>query len=412
MSQPKISPLPPPEVTPTRIAPPAEPRSRWVWIAIALVVTIIAGYWLAQRWASRESAAQTAARSAARSVPVSAIPARRADMPVVVGALGAVSAFNTVTVRSRVDGQLVKVGFQEGQFVNQGDLLAQIDPRPFEAQLTQAEGQLARDLAQLRDARLNLERFKGLLEKQFISKQQYDDQAATVGQFEGTVKLDQGAIAAAKLQLDYSHITAPIAGRVGLRLVDVGNMVHQTDTNGLVVITQLQPIAVLFTIPEDHLPAVLAKLQGSTRLAVEAYDRSGRSKIAGGELIATDNQIDPTTGTFKLKAVFQNADRALFPNQFVNVRLLLDVRKDATIIPAAAVQRGPQGTFAYVVKTDQTVEVRPVTTGIGLGDDVSIDKGISPDELIVVEGTDKLREGTKVQLEKSSAPAAKPKLRP
>jgi multidrug efflux system membrane fusion protein len=365
-------------------------------------------YWVLARSSHQTAAESPAARSAARSTPVGAVPARQGQMPVVLNGLGSVTAFNTVTVRSRVDGQLVQVGFQEGQFVEKGALIAQIDPRPFEAALAQAEGNQVRDQAQLRDARINLDRYRDLLAKQFISKQQYDDQAALVGQYEGTVKSDEGAIASAKLQVQYSHITAPIAGRVGLRLVDVGNIVHAADQNGLAVITQVQPIAVLFTIPEDRLPDVMRRLQAGMSLTVEAYDRSGRVKIADGTLLTTDNQIDPATGTFKLKAVFENQDHALFPNQFVNVRLLLEVRQDATIVPTSAVQRGPQGTFVYVVKTDHTVDARPVTIGLTEGSDTSIDSGLSPGEVVVVDGADKLRPGAAVEVRKSDVTTPAP----
>jgi membrane fusion protein, multidrug efflux system len=409
MSRPK--PFEPPLREPEAPAvPPLEPSktARRIWLIGAVVVLVGIGLFWAHRAAERRSADAAAARAAARSVPVVAVPARRGDMPIALSGLGTVTAFNTVTVRSRVDGQLVKVAFREGQFVETGDLLAEIDPRPFAAQLTQAEGQHARDLAQLRDARTNLERYRQLLDKQFISKQQYDDQAATVGQFEGAVKADEGAIANAKLQLVYCRITAPIGGRVGLRLVDSGNIVHAADQTGLVVITQVEPIAVLFTIPEDNLPAVMKKLYAGGRLAVDAFDRSGRTKLAGGELLTADNQIDPTTGTFKLKAVFQNHDHALFPNQFVNVELALDVRKDTTIVPSAAVQRGPQGTFLYVVKPDKTAEVRPIKVGITNGADTSIDSGLSGGELVVVDGADKLRAGTKVEIAKPSAAVEKP----
>ena len=398
--------LPEPSAAPVRSLEPTAPGRRRLWLVGVVIVLVAAGAYWAYRAAQHRAAADAAARSATRSVPVVAVPARRGDMPVALSGLGSVTAFNTVTVRSRVDGQLVKVGFQEGQFVQVGDLLAEIDPRAFAAQLTQAEGQHARDLAQLHDARSNLERFRQLLEKQFISQQQYDDQASIVGQFEGAVKADEGAIANAKLQLVYCRITAPVGGRVGLRLVDAGNIVHASDQNGLVVITQVEPIAVLFTIPEDNLPEVLKKLYAGGRLAVDAYDRAGRTKLASGELLTVDNQIDPATGTFKLKAVFQNRDHALFPNQFVNVQLALDVRKDTTIVPAVAIQRGPQGTFLYVVKPDKTAEVRPVKVGITNGADTSIDSGLSGGVLAVVDGADKLRAGTKVEITKPTAAAA------
>ena len=369
--------------------------ARWL---VLLIIIVGAAYWLRTRSTSASAPAATAAaRPSAPPIPVVVAAVRQGDMPVYLTGLGTVTAFNTVTVRSRVDGQLVKVAFQEGQFVHEGDLLAEIDPRPFEVQRAQAEGQLARDAAQLKDAKANLVRYRDLVLHELIAQQQVDTQAALVTQLEGAVKVDQAAIDNAKLQLTYSRITAPISGRVGLRLVDAGNMVHATDQNGLLVITQVEPIAVLFTLPEDNLPPVVAKLRAEDHLPVEAYDRAGQRKIAEGVLLTVDNQIDPTTGMTRLKAIFQNHDNALFPNQFVNVRLLLDVRSEAIIVPAAAIQRGPQGTFVYVVKADHTVDVRPVTLGPATGTDASVDKGLAPGEQVVVDGIDKLRPGSPVQ---------------
>ena len=375
------------------------PRSQWWLWLLVLAVLGCGGYWLLEKsWERLPLAAEPAARPVPQGVPVIVAAARQGDMPVYLTGLGSVTAYNTVTVKSRVDGQLIKIAFREGQFVGQGDLLAEIDPRPFAVQLEQAEGQMARDVAQLKDAQINLARNQQLLAKQLIAKQQVDDLVAAVGQYEGAIKMDQGLIDNARLQLTYCHITAPIGGRVGLRLVDVGNMVHATDQTGLLVITQVQPIAVLFTIPEDNLPPILKKLQADERLPVEAYDRAGQTKIATGSLLTVDNQIDQSTGTTRLKAVLENQDNALFPNQFVNVRLLLDVRKGAVIAPVAAIQRGSQGTFVYVVKTDKTVEVRQITVGPTAGTDAVIEAGLSPAEMVVVDGVDKLRAGSTVQI--------------
>ncbi len=370
-------------------------RRLWRPFLLAIVVLGAAGYWLAAR--ARPGPAPGEPRAPA-GIPVVATPARRGDLPIYLSGLGTVTAFNTVTVRSRVDGELVKVAFEEGQYVHEGDLLAEIDPRPFEVQLAQAEGQLARDLALLKDARLNLRRNEELFARHLIARQQVDDQAALVGQYEGAVKTDRGLIDNAKLQLVYCRITAPISGRVGLRLVDRGNIVHASDPGGLLVITQVEPIAVIFTIPEDDLPAVLTKLRAGVTLAVEAYDRAGQRKLATGALLTTDNQIDPATGTTRLKAVFDNRDEALFPNQFVNVRLLLEVRKDAVIVPAAAIQRGPQGTFAYVVRADRTVEVRSLTPGPTTEGETAVDAGLDAGETVVVDGVDKLRPGALVDV--------------
>jgi multidrug efflux system membrane fusion protein len=342
-----------------------------------------------------------------RAVPVVATAVRQGNLGIYLTGLGSVSASNTVTVRARVDGQLVKVAFQEGQFVRQGDLLAEIDPRPFQVQLAQAQGQMARDEAQLRNAKRDLERFKVLLNRDLISKQEFDAQISTVDQYEGAIKSNQAQIDNAKLQLTYSRITAPISGRIGLRLVDPGNMVHANDPNGLAVITQLQPIAVLFSIPQDDLPQVLKTMKSGQPLAVEAYNRDLKQKLATGTLLTIDNQIDPNTGTVRCKAIFSNEDSTLFPNQFVNARLLVDTRQDAIIAPMAAIQHSLQSTFAYVVKNDGTVEARNVVIGPSEGDEVSIDSGLSPGEVVVTEGVDRLQQGTKVAARMAEAGSAK-----
>jgi multidrug efflux system membrane fusion protein len=369
----------------------------WLWL-IAFLVLAAGGFWMLTRWQSQSAAAKAPRDAAAASVPVAVAQAQKGEIPVYLNGLGSVTPFNTVTVRSRIDGQLLRVTFQEGQFVRQGEMLAEIDPRPFQVQLSQAQGQLARDQAQLNNAKVDLQRYETLVEHGVVTRQQYDTQAATVRQFDGVIKADQAAIDSVKLNISYCRITAPIAGRAGLRLADVGNMIHANDQNGLVVITQVQPIAVLFTIPEDSLAQVLKRLRAGEHLAVEAYDRSGQTKIADGKVASIDNQIDQTTGTSRLKAVFDNKDNTMFPNQFVNVRLLVEMKTDKILIPAVAIQRGPQGTFVYVVKPDQTVDVRQVTVGIIEGTRASIDNGLSDGDNVVVDGVDKLRAGSKVQI--------------
>ncbi len=338
-------------------------------------------------------------------MPVTAAKSYRGDIPVYQTGLGSVAAFYTVTVRSRVDGQLMYVAVREGEFVREGQLLAQIDPRPFEVQLAQAQGEMARDQALLANARLDLSRYQTLIQQEAIPQQQLDTQRSSVAQSEGVVKQDQAAIANAQLQLTYARITAPISGRIGLRQVDPGNIVHASDTTGLFVITQLQPIAALFTIPEDNLPPILAKLRAGAKLRAEAFNRDYSIKLDTGTLLTVDNTIDPQTGTSKLKAVFANRGGLLFPNQFVNVRLLVDTQRAQVIVPAAALQHGQQGTtFVYVVKPDSTVEARNVVPGITVEDIVSLRSGLQPGELVVTDGTDKLQPGSQVRVRQRAAP--------
>lgn len=337
------------------------------------------------------------AAAAPRAVSVAVTPATQQDFPVYLTGLGSVTAFNTVSVKSRVDGQLERVNFREGQMVNKADLLVLIDPRPYEVQLAQAQAQLFKDQASLRDAQLNYQRFKDLLlVSGAMSQQQVDTQKATADQMEGAMRADQAAVDNAKLQITYCHITSPISGRIGLRLVDVGNIVHATDQNPMLVITQIQPISVIFTLPQDSLPVVAAKMKQGT-LTVDAYSRDDQTKLATGKLLTIDNQIDQTTGTGRLKATFDNRDGLLWPNQFVNVRLLLDVRKNVTVVPSVAVQRGPAGTFVYVMKTDKSVEARPVTVALAQSNQSAIATGLQPGDIVVTDGQDKLQNGAKVE---------------
>jgi len=340
--------------------------------------------------------------------PVRVATVERADIAIVLRALGTVTAYNTVTVRSRVDGELIRVDFQEGQRVKAGQLLAQIDPRSYEVALKQAQGQQQQNQAQLANARRDLQRYQTLFKQDSIARQQLDTQAALVRQYEGTQKIDQAAVDHAQLQLSYTQIKAPIDGRLGLRKVDVGNLVSSGDTEGLVVITQTEPIAVMFSLPETQLPEVLAQVRQGHTLVVEAFDRADEKIIATGVLETIDNQIDSTTGTVKLKARFENADEVLFPNQFVNVRLRVQTRKDATVIPVAAVQQGSAGPFVFLVRDDNTVAVRNVTLGPIDGGRVGVNEGLVPGERVVIEGTDRLREGTKVTVttNNSGTPAA------
>ncbi len=342
-------------------------------------------------------------------MPVAAVAAQAKDVRVFLSALGSVTAMKSVTVKSRVDGELMEVAFQEGQMVAQGSLLARIDPRPFEVALSQAQGQLARDTALLENARLDLQRYSELWEQNSVPRQQLDTQQALVRQYEGVVKLDQAQVDNAKLQLTYSRITAPMSGRAGLRLVDPGNLVRSSDATGLVVINQTQPIAVTFSLAEDHLPQILAKQKGNARLHVEIYDRAQARKLAEGQVITLDNQIDASTGTIKIKAEVANKNGELFPNQFVNVRLLLEVQRQALVAPAAAIQRGPQGAFVYVVQADQTAQMRGVSLGQVAEGEAVISQGLSAGDLVVVDGADRLRDGAKVMIKNQPGQPGQPR---
>jgi multidrug efflux system membrane fusion protein len=338
-----------------------------------------------------------------RAVPVVTALVKQGDVDVSLSGLGTVIPTDAVTVRTRVDGQLMTVNFREGQMVRKGDLLMQVDPRPFQVQLLQAEGQMAKDQAALKNARMDLERYRSLVRQGIIPQQQMDTQVATVDQDEAAVKADLGTVENAKLNLTYSRITAPVSGKAGLRLVDQGNMVHATDTTGLVVITPLSPIDVMFTIPADNVQHVLANSRGVKPLSVEAWDRDFARRLALGNLVAVDNQVDTTTGTVRLKAEFANTDASLFPNQFVNAKLKTDTLHDALTVPAAAVQRSPKGNFVYVVKADSTVDLRPVEIQVTEGDRIALKSGVREGEQVVVDGLDKLRPGSKVSTTEASS---------
>ena len=388
-------------------------KSRW-WVWLLLLLVVAGGYWYYRGRNSQADAAAAGGKGPGGGtmgapgsfvVPVVVATAAKGDLPVFLNGLGNVTAFNTVTVRSRVDGQIVKINFVEGQNVNAGEALVEIDPRPFQVQLEQAEGQLAKDQAQLRDVQVDYERFKLLFQEGVIPKQQLDTQQAQVGTFEGAIKADNATIDNAKLQITYSHIIAPISGRVGLRLVDMGNMVHATDTNGLLVITQLQPIATLFSLPQDQLQQVMARMKKGAPIVVEAYDRDNTTKLATGKLLTIDNQIDTTTGTYKLKAVFDNTKNELFPNQFVNVHLLVDTKKNVVLVPTTAILRGPQGTYVFAVGTDNKVKIHIVTLAEANGNITGISSGLNPGDVVVTDGQDKLQDGSKVEPRQSSVPA-------
>jgi multidrug efflux system membrane fusion protein len=379
------------------VSPPPEPRANRRLAQRAMVVLLIffTGIALLLYFAERGKPAHAYAPPA---VPVVAATAQKGDLPIYLNGLGSVTPLYTVTVRTRVDGQLFSIPVNEGQMISAGDVIAEIDPRPFEVQLLQAQGQKERDEAILANAKVDLERYRILYSEDSVPKQQLDTQAATVNQYEAIVKSDEGAIESAKLNLTYARITSPISGRIGLRNVDPGNIVHATDQSGLVVITQLQPITVIFNIAEDYIPQVMRKLKAGQRLTVDAWDRDFKTRLATGRLLTVDNQVDPNTGTVRFKATFPNQDNALFPNQFVNARLLIDMKRNTVLIPAGAVQRGPQNPFVFVVKPDSTVEMRNVAVGPVEKDTASIDKGLAAGETVVTEGVDKLQQGTKVSV--------------
>lgn len=388
-------------------------RRPWFWLV--LIALAAGGYW-AIDFVRRPVTADGARGSGGeRAIPVTVAAAARADVPVVLDALGTVTSLRTVTVRSRVDGQLLRVNFREGQTVKAGEVLAEIDPRPFQVQLEQAQGQLARDRALLENARLDLERYRTLVAQDAASAQQLDTQQALVRQYEGAVKTDQGQVDNARLQLAYARITAPFSGRLGLRLVDPGNLVRAGDANGLVTITQVQPIGVTFALPEKDLAPVLARYREGKPMTVQALDRDQRQVLASGRLTTLDNQIDLATGTLKMKAEFANADGALFPNQFVNARLRIDLLAGATVVPTAAVQRGAPGTYVYLLQPDGTVALRRIETGPVDGERIVVVRGLAPGDRVVIDGVDNLRDGARVEaIDKAEAaqagaqPAARP----
>lgn len=378
-------------------------RARWLWVPVlALLAT---GAWYVRLKAGSTPSTSTSAiptggkKGGSGAVPVVAAKARRGDIGVYITGLGSVIPIYTVTVKSRVDGQLMKIHYNEGDLVKEGDLLLEIDPRPFQVQLEQAEGQLIRDQAMLNNARVDLDRYQKLLAQNAIPEQQLATQQATVAQAEGVVRTDQGQIDSAKLNLVYCNIRAPITGRVGLRLVDPGNIVHATDTNGLLVITQIQPISVIFTVAEDDLPVVLRKLAAGQHLQADAYDRANTTKIGTGTLATVDNQIDPTTGSLRLRANFDNSANLLFPNQFVNVRLLVEEKRGVTLVSSAVIQRTTSSIYAYVVNADNTVSVRQITEGVTEGGNTEITSGVAPGDVLVMTGVDKLAEGTPVAVQ-------------
>jgi multidrug efflux system membrane fusion protein len=388
-----------PSIGPSQTATPRS-RRRFVLTSI-LILLLLAGV----VWWNRQGSAPQQANSGRNAAPMSIVPevVGKGDIGISLNALGTVTSLATVTIRTQISGYLMKIDFKEGDEVKKGDLLAQIDSRPYEATLAQAKGQLARDEAMLKGAQVDLTRYQGLAAQNAVPRQTLDTQIALVGQDQGTVEADRAAVKSAEVNLQYCRIVSPLDGRVGLRQVDQGNYVTPGDASGLVVITQLQPISVLFTVPEDNLQAISKRMQAGAVLPAAAYDRSGAAKIADGTLQTFDSQIDQTTGTIKLRAEFSNETRVLYPNQFVNIRLLLDTHNDVTTISTAGVQRGVPGTFVYLVNADSTVSVRPIKLGVTDGDRVEIISGLTPGDHIVIDGADKLRDGAKINVRPDNA---------
>jgi membrane fusion protein, multidrug efflux system len=383
---------------PAQQKPPAQSTKKrsflWVWIILILLIGLV-GFRMYQNKQSAAQAAKQKAAAAQRGVPISTTTATKGSIGVYINALGTVTPVYTATITSRVDGQINSVNYREGQMVHKGDILLQIDPRPYQAALTQAEGTLAHDEALLAEGRIDLNRYQEAFNRNAIAKQQLDDQVQTVKQVEGSVKNDQGTVAAATTNVDYTTIRAPIDGRVGLRLLDPGNIVTSGSTTPLVVVAQLQPITVIFSVAEDYLPQIQKQMHVGHKMSVDALDRDQLTKLASGSLLTLDNQIDTSTGTVKLKAIFQNGDLTLFPNQFVNARLLVDTQEDATLVPSAAIQRNAQNAFVYLIKPDQTAAVQNVTIGTTDGN-ISAVQGIQPGDVIALTGFDKLQDGAKV----------------
>ena len=366
-------------------------------IGLGLAVVAGAGWYITTHSGSSSSSRQAGRFGANAPIPVGLAAATKGDIPIVIKALGTVTPLATVTVKAQITGQLTQVAFTEGQSVKQGDLLAVVDPRPYVVALQQAQGTLDKDQALLKNAQIDLQRYKTLVAQDSIARQQYDTQASLVRQYEAAIVTDQALVDNAKLNLVYTRIIAPVSGRIGLRLVDQGNYVTLGDATGICIITQMQPMSVMFTIPEDFLPQVRKRLRDGATLQTTALDRAQKNELGTGKVSTHDNQIDLTTGTVKLRAVFDNADEALFPNQFVNVRLLADTVKDAIVVPVAAIQRGQPGTFVYRVKPDDTVEIRVVETGVTDGERIAVVKGLAIGDEVVIDGTDRLRDGAKIR---------------